>query len=401
MCSSDLADEVLEKEVILCPEHRALAREAARKSFVLLKNEEVLPLKKEQKVAYIGPYVANKRMMGAWSFIGEGADVVTLKEAAVEWYQGDQAIFLEGCPVLGNDVVLEGFREGQEEGVAEDVQEKMLEDALQAAKEAEVVVMALGEHFLESGEATSKTTIELPEVQMALFRKIREVNDKIIVVVCSGRPLDLRELARDAKGILQVWMPGTEAGHAIMDVLAGDYNPSGKLPMSFPYSVGQVPIHYNEYATGRPHQVGKDKDRFRSKYINSPNAPLYPFGYGLSYTSFEVSSVVLDKGDMKRDETISASVVLKNTGKVAGTETLQLYIRDLTASVVRPVKELKGFEKVTLQPGEAKEVCFTITDEQLKYYMADGVWGSEVGAFEIFIGSDSTTTNGERFNLID
>lgn len=391
------ADENLEKEVILCGEHRALAREAARKSFVLMKNEEILPLKMGKKTAYIGPYVDNRNIIGSWSFIGDTNNVTTLKEAVLE--RQEDAVFCPGCPVLGTDMKLEGFMESADETVSEEECERMMAEAVERARQAEVVVLALGEHRLQTGEATSNANIQIPRIQMELFRRIREVNDQVTVVLFSGRPLDIREISAKAKAVLQVWMPGTEGARAIMDVLSGEYNPSGKLSMSFPYCVGQVPVHYNEYSTGRPHMEGKDKDRFRSKYLDIPNEPLYPFGYGLSYTRFSISPVELDKESMTREETITASVTIKNVGEVEGTETLQLYIHDIAASVVRPVKELKDFRKVTLRPGEERNVSFTITDKQLRFLTENDRWESEPGEFEVFVGADSTTVNCAKFVL--
>lgn len=276
----------------------------------------------------------------------------------------------------------------------------MLNDAVEKAEKADIVVLALGEHYLQSGEATSNGNIQIPQIQLELFEKIYEVNKEIVVVLFSGRPLDLRKIAQKAKAVLEVWMPGTEGARAIVDVLTGEYNPSGKLPMSFPYSVGQVPVHYNEYSTGRPHIPGKDKDRFRSKYLDIPNAPLYPFGYGLSYTKFLVSAVELSQKKMSREEKIQVSVTVKNVGERNGTETLQMYIRDLAASVVRPVKELKGFEKVTLNPGEERKVHFFITDKELQFLTERNKWESEEGIFEVFVGTDSTTENGIQFELV-
>ena len=276
---------------------------------------------------------------------------------------------------------------------------QMLEEAVCAAKAADIVVMALGEHYLQSGEATSHANIQVPEVQMELFRRVCEVNERVVVVLFSGRPLDIREISGKAKAVLQVWMPGTEGARAIVDVLYGAYNPSGKLPMSFPYCVGQVPVHYNEYSTGRPCVPGKDKDRFRSKYLDIPNAPLYPFGYGLSYTRFSVSKIALDKECMTRDESIRAEVKVKNIGERKGTETIQFYIRDVAASVVRPVKELKGFCKITLEPGEEQTVSFTIDDSKLQFLTESGRWESEAGKFEVFAGTDSSTVNCAEFKL--
>ncbi len=403
------ADPEKEKEVILCKEHRKLAREAARKSFVLLKNDGVLPLKKGKKVAYIGPYVDNRDMIGSWSIIGEVKDVATLKEAvlAAEGEQSGNVIFCPGCAVLDPDIKLEGFAENKESeavslGAALSLEkcEAMMREAVEAAKGADTVVLAIGEHRLQSGEAASRADIQIPKIQMELFRRVCEVNDRVAVVLFSGRPLDIREISKKAKAILQVWMPGTEGAGAIVDVLSGEYNPTGKLPMSFPYCVGQVPVHYNEYPTGRPHVKGQDKDRFRSKYLDIPNAPLYPFGYGLSYTSFTISPVRLDRENMTKEGNLCAAVTVKNVGEVAGTETLQMYIHDLAASVVRPVKELKAFCKVTLLPGEEREVAFTITDRELRFLTENGRWESEPGEFEVFVGADSSTDNCARFSLL-
>lgn len=393
------ADESKEKEIILCKEHKALAREAACKSFVLLKNESVLPLKKGQHIAFIGPYTDNRSMSGSWSFIGRPEDTLTLREAALESLDSTEVSFHPGSPLLGNDIRLEGFTEQTEESISPEQQQKMLAEAIEAAKKADLVIMPLGEHYVQSGEATSNANIQIPEIQQTLFNKIYEVNQNIAVILFSGRPLDIRELSGKAKAILQVWMPGTEGAHAVMDVLTGAFNPSGKLPMSFPYSVGQVPVHYNEYSTGRPY-TGADKDRFRSKYLDIPNAPLYPFGYGLSYTTFSISPIELDKPAMTKTETIQASVTIKNEGPLSGTEVIQLYIHDRAATVVRPVKELKHFRKIHLHPGESQKVTFHITDQDLRFLTEHSLLESEPGTFDLYIGTDSTTTNQTQFTLL-
>ena len=394
------ADQKKEQEYILCEEHRKLAREAAKKSFVLLKNEEhILPLDQQKKIAFIGPYVDNRNLFGAWSFIADAKDVMTLQEAVQEQYVSENSTFCQGSPMLGADVCLEGFGEQQQQSYTQEQEDHMLQEAVQAAEEADIVVLAIGEDRLQSGEATSNANIRIPEVQEALLDRIAEVNQNIVVVLFSGRPLDIREINKKAKAILQVWLPGTEGARAIADTLFGKYNPSGKLPMSFPYCVGQVPVHYNEYSTGRPHVEGKDKDRFRSKYLDIPNEPLYPFGYGLSYTTFEVSDIHLDRTWMDTSGQIEAEVTVKNTGNCTGTETLQLYIHDIAASVVRPVRELKDFKKVTLRPGEEKKVVFTITEQQLLFLTENGIYESEAGEFEIFIGKDSLTDNKASFVL--
>jgi beta-glucosidase len=394
------ADETKEKEVILCKEHRDLAREAARKSFVLLKNEEkILPLGKEKKIAWVGPYVHSRNLMGAWSFIGDAKDVTNLEEAVKAQADTTNMSFHTGSPMLGSDIRLEGFGEAMEQSTTPEEEEAMLLEAVNAAKEADVVVLAIGEDRLQSGEATSNANIRIPEIQQRLLERVSKVNENVVVVLFNGRPLDLRDVVSKAKAVLEVWMPGTEGANAIADVVFGAYAPSGKLTMSFPYSVGQVPVHYNEYSTGRPHVPGKDKDRFRSKYLDIPNAPLFPFGYGLGYTSFAISDVKLDKAELGMEDEIKASVTVKNTGDTKGTETVQLYIHDVAASVVRPVKELKDFCKVTLQPGEETEVIFKITEEELRFLTENERVESENGAFEVFIGSDSTTENKAEFVL--
>lgn len=226
------------------------------------------------------------------------------------------------------------------------------------------------------------------------------MNPNIGVILFTGRPLDLREVSEKSKAILNVWMPGTEGGNAILNVLTGKVSPSGKLPMSFPYCVGQVPVHYNEYFTGRPYNPGTGEKEYKSNYRDIPNAPLYPFGYGLSYAKFQYSDLKLSKDIMNEEETLEAYVTIKNEGEYEGTETVQLYIRDCAGSVVRPRKELKGYQKVDLQPGEAKRVTFQITEEMLRFCKADLTFGSEKGEFHVFVGTDSSTEEYVTFELI-
>lgn len=395
------ASEEEEKQYILCEEHRNLAREAARKSFVLLKNEEeMLPLKKEESIAFIGPYVNSRNMMGSWSIIGEAKDSATVEEVLSERYAGQNITFSQGAPMMGAGVVLKGFAEQDKpESYTVEQESYMLQEAVENAKEAEKVVLLIGENRLQSGEATSRAMIQIPEIQQKLLDAVAEVNENVIVVLFSGRPLDVRGIENKAKTILQVWMPGTEGANAIADVIYGEYNPSGKLPMSFPYCVGQAPVHYNEYATGRPYTEGEDEDRFRSKYLDIPNKPFYPFGYGLSYTTFVLSDYRLSQEEMTKDQKIIARVTVKNTGKVTGTETVQLYLHDVAASVVRPVKELKDFQKVTLEPGEEKELEFVITEPKLRFLTADNRYESEAGIFEVYVGTDSMTQEKRTFRL--
>ncbi len=391
------ADEEEEKTVILCREHRNLAREAAGKSFVLLKNEGLLPVDTEKKIAFIGPYTNNHEIISSWAITGDASSCITIEAAAEKVFDRERTTFHPGCPVLGPKEVkgLAGFGDTKPVSVPEEEQEKMLAEAVKAAKEADLVIMPLGEHYLQSGEATSRAMIDLPEVQMRLLREVAKINENIVVVLFNGRPLDLREVSRLAGAVLEVWFPGTEGGAAIVDALTGKVNPSGKLPMSFPYCVGQVPVHYNAYVTGRPDNMGQV--RFRSKYIDIPNEPLYPFGYGLSYTQFEISPVRLDGDAVTAKKAVTASVTVKNTGERAGTEVVQLYLQDIAASVVRPLKELKGFRKVELKAGEEKEVTFVIDEPMLRFLRADGTVGSEEGDFSLFIGNSSNTDNQAKF----
>ena len=388
-----------EKTVILCDEHRKLAREAAGKCFVLLKNDGLLPVDMSKKVAFVGPYTNCKEIISSWAVTGDVNACVSIEEAAREVFDLTRTTFYQGCQMLDNDYHLTGFGNMGESvpgKLSEEEQKKMFEEAVEAAKKADLVIMPIGEHFLQTGEAASRAMIDVPEIQMNLFREVSKVNENIVVVLFNGRPLDLRELSKTAKAVLDVWLPGTEGGHAIVDALTGKINPSGKLPMSFPYCVGQVPVHYNEYSTGRPNLEGM-QGRFKSKYIDIPNAPLYPFGYGLSYTDFEISPVTLS-GDAVTDvQPVRACVTVKNTGKVEGTEVIQLYIQDVAASVVRPVKELKGFKKVTLCPGEEKKAEFIIDEEMLRFLRADGTVGSEEGKFRVWIGNSSNTKNEAVF----
>lgn len=389
-----------EKTVILCEEHRKLARQAAGKSFVLLKNEGLLPVDTGRKVAFIGPYTDNKEIISSWAITGEGAHCVTIEEAARKVFDSAHTVYCSGSPVLGKSELtgLIGFGDAKPTETTEEEEKKMLAEAVEAAREAEMVIMPLGEHYLQSGEATSRAIIDLPRVQMELLREVAKVNENIVVVLFNGRPLDLREVSRIAKSVLVVWFPGTEGGHAIIDVLTGKVNPSGKLPMSFPYCVGQLPVHYNMYSTGRPADAVGGKERFRSKYIDIPNEPLYSFGYGLSYTQFEISPVRLDGCELTEKGALTASVTVKNTGDRAGTEVVQLYLQDVAASVVRPVRELKGFTKVELAPGQEKEISFVIDEPMLRFLRADGTVGSEAGEFRVFVGNCSRTENQAKFH---
>ena len=395
------ADAEAEAQLLLRQAHRELAREAAAKSFVLLKNDGILPVcpEKAQKVAFIGPYVNRKEMISSWAITGDTDPCVTIREAAEELFDKAGTAYLEGSPILDRGYAARAFRGRVEKEYTEEEENALLQEAVAAAKAADLVILPLGEHFMQSGEAASRAMLDLPEVQMRLLKAVSEVNENIVTVLFNGRPLDLREVSSRSKAVLEVWFPGTEGGHAILDVLTGKKEPGGRLPISFPYCVGQVPISYNAYATGRP----DDPDgggKFKSRYLDIPNTPLYPFGYGMGYTGFEVSPVRLDIGKIAENGKIKAAVTLKNIGEHIGTETLQLYIQDVSASVVRPVKELKGFLKVTLAPGEEREISFEIKESMLRFLRADGTVGSEPGKFRVWIAKDSTQGEPAEFILI-
>lgn len=396
------ADPEKEARYILCPEHRALAREAAAASCVLLKNDKVLPIRPSQKVAFIGPYIDNYEICSSWAVTGHPEDSVTIRQAAKELLPDSDLTFCHGTSLLPREHVFAGFAEpNRAEEFYADVfadPEKALADAVAAAKAADVVILCLGEHYLQTGEATSRTELSLPENQMELFCAVRTVNPNVAVVLFNGRPLLLDELSRDAAAILEAWFPGTEGGHAILDLLTGTKNPSGKLPMTFPRNMGQIPIYYNHFSTGRP-LTGTDPQRFVSKYTDAPNTPLFPFGYGLSYTEFSYSDVSLSSDSLTSEDSITASVQLKNTGACTGTEVVQLYIQDVAASTVRPVRELKGFTRITLTPGETQTVSFRISEAELAFHRADGSYGTEPGAFRVWIGGSSATENGANFTL--
>ena len=396
------ADPEKEARYILCPEHRALAREAAAASCVLLKNDKVLPIRPSQKVAFIGPYIDNYEICSSWAVTGHPEDSVTIRQAAKELLPDSNLTFCHGTSLLPRDHVFAGFAEpNRAEEFYADVfadPEKALADAVAAAKAADVVILCLGEHYLQTGEATSRTELSLPENQMELFCAVRAANPNVAVVLFNGRPLLLDELSRDAAAILEAWFPGTEGGHAILDLLTGTKNPSGKLPMTFPRNMGQIPIYYNHFSTGRP-LTGTDPQRFVSKYTDAPNTPLFPFGYGLSYTEFSYSDVSLSSDSLTSEDSITASVQLKNTGACTGTEVVQLYIQDVAASTVRPVRELKGFTRITLTPGETQTVSFRISEAELAFHRADGSYSTEPGAFRVWIGGSSATENGANFTL--
>ncbi len=392
------------KTQIFTPEHRAVAREIASESMVLLKNESVLPLKKKGTIAVIGPLADSRtNMPGTWSVAAVFENAVSLVDgmkAAV----GSQANILtaKGCNLMSDA--------GYERRVAGGIRSlgrgnrsdrELLDEALAVAAKSDVIVAALGESSEMSGESSCRTDLEMTDTQRTLLEALLKTGKPVVLVLFTGRPLVLDWEQEHVPAILNAWFSGSEAGHAISDVLFGDVNPSGKLTMTFPKNVGQIPIHYNHKNTGRPLDEGRWFTKYKSNYLDVDNEPLYPFGYGLSYTTFAYSPITLSASEISSSEDLTASVTVTNTGKVAGKEVVQLYIRDLVGSVTRPVKELKGFEKILLEPGESRTVEFRITQEALSFYRHDMTFGTEPGEFHVFIGDSSDTENMASFTLIE
>jgi len=373
---------------IFTPAHRLEARRTAASSFVLMKNDRsALPLPASGKVAFIGPLLDDKaNMPGTWAVAVESDKAVTLKQALIERPDRERFLFAKGCnltddPKMAENVWLKTPIEKPE---------ALLTEAVAIANKADRIVLVLGEASEMTGESASRSDIAFPENQLKLVAAIHALGKPMSVVLFTGRPLDLTNLLPLTDGLLNVWFPGTEAGYAISDVLFGDVNPSGKLTMTFPRAVGQVPIYYNHKNTGRPIGNAEGKfEKYRSNYLDVRNEPLFPFGFGLSYTTFTYGTPVLSKDKLNGNETLRASVKLTNTGKYDGTEVVQLYIRDVAASITRPVKELKGFKKVFLKKGESTVVTFDITPELLSFYNEDLIFDWEAGAFDIMIGTDS------------
>jgi beta-glucosidase len=369
-----------EQHEIMKPEFLAASKDMACKSMVLLKNENhLLPLDKELKtIAVIGPLADSKRdMIGGWSAAGDASKAESLLEGIRAKVPEARVTYAQGCEVTGNRK--DGF-----------------DEAISLASQADMVILAVGEPAWMTGEATSRTDISLPGAQQQLCEAVSKTGKPVVVVLMNGRPLTINWIDEHIPAILEAWFPGTKGGSAIADVLFGDYNPSGKLPITFPRSVGQIPIYYNMKNTGRPFDPNVNTS---SKYLDSPNEPLYVFGYGLSYTAFEYGSPSLDQKGFSDNEFVTITVAVKNTGKVAGEEVVQLYIHDQVASVTRPVKELKGFRKIMLQPGETKEVSFMLSPPDLAFYKHDMSFGWEKGKFTFFFGGNSGDVKSVEFEL--
>jgi beta-glucosidase len=399
-------DEKRAKTEIFTSSNRSEARKIAAQSLVLLKNDnQLLPLKKSGTIALIGPLAdAKENMAGTWS-------VATKQENSISLLAGIKAAVGTSAKILyakGSNLDYDAALEekatmfGKTLNRDNRTNEVILAEALKIANQSDVIIAALGESAEFSGECSSRTNIEIPQAQKELLNELLKTGKPIVLVLFNGRPLVLTDENATVPAILDVWFAGSEAGYAIADVLFGDENPSGKLTMTFPRSIGQIPIYYAHKNTGRPlvNKEGKF-EKFKTNYIDERNDPLFPFGFGLSYTTFTYGNLSISSNKMTPSETIKVSVPVTNSGKFDGKEVVQLYIRDVVGSVTRPLKELKGFQKIEIKKGETKTVTFEISIEDLKFYNADLQFVAEPGKFEIFIGTNSDTTNKIEFDLVD
>ena len=375
------SSEQREKETLMSAANLDAARDVARKSMVLLKNDKaLLPLKKDiKKLAVIGPLAhARKEMIGSWCAAGDWTKASTLLEGVQQAVSpGTQVLYAKGC-AIDNDST------------------QSIAQAVRTAQQADVVILVVGEGAWMTGEAASRASLNLPGVQQQLVEAIYKTGKPVVAVLLNGRPLTIPWMDAQIPAILEAWFPGTVGGQAIADVLFGDYNPSGRLPVTFPRSVGQIPLYYSMKNTGRPMDPN---NKYTSKYLDERNDPLYPFGYGLSYTSFSYGPVQVDKQEITQQDELTVTCTVTNTGARAGKETVQLYVHDITGSVTRPVRELKGFQQIVLEPGASQGVAFKLTAHDLSFYRRDMSFGTEPGKFEVFVGTNVRDAQGTTFAL--
>ena len=413
------------KEEIMSADKLQLSKEAATKSMVLLKNSnQVLPLSAEKKIAFIGPLVKDQRnLIGSWSGAGDWHKATSIWQALDTKFGGNKFggnksggdksdsnksdsnksggtkfLYAKGCNLIDEPAMIERLnRDGGMLSQDEKTPPELIKEAVQTAQQADVVVAVLGEPCSMCGEASSRSTIGLFDNQVELLKALKQTGKPIVLVLMNGRPLTLSWENENMDAILETWFGGTMAGAAIVDTIFGDANPSGKLTMSFPYNVGQIPIYYNAKNTGRPFA---EKEKYHSQYLDVSNSPLYPFGYGLSYTTFAYGDLALSSSTLRPSQTLTVTTTVTNTGKYSGVETAQLYTRDLVGSITRPVKELKGFQKVELKPGETKTISFQLTADDLRFYNSDLKYVAEPGEFEVFCGTDSKSLKESKFTLL-
>lgn len=382
--------------------NRAESRRIAAQSFVLLKNNNVLPITSGKKIALIGPLAnAKENMTGTWSVGADNSKSISLLKGLTDAVGNNGKVVYAMGSNLEDDLEMQKRQTLFEKDIARDNRsaEAMIQEALAVSADADVIVAALGEGAESSGESASKSNIDIPEAQKRLLKALVATGKPVVLVLFNGRPLTLNWENENVPAILDVWFAGSEAGDAIADVLLGKVNPSGKLTMSFPQNVGQIPLYYNHKNTGRP-LTGKWFSKFQSNYIDVSNEPLYPFGFGLSYTHFEYGEIQLSSKQLKGNQKLTVTIPVKNIGKFAGKEVVQLYIRDEVGSITRPVKELKGFEKIELAAGATKEVIFEITPELLKFYNSDLKFDWESGDFQIMVGPNSRDVKAVKVNWV-
>lgn len=395
-------DEEREKRILKSQENLQEARKQTAETLVLLKNEkEILPLKKNQKIALIGPYGDNIAILGSWSIFSDKSKIQTLKEVLEKRIGTENVLYAKGSEILKEKEINQILSaDGGKVIHIENEEEKenqYLQEAIEIAKQVDVIVLAIGEHYRQSGEACSRANIEISEIQKRLLNELAKQNKKIVTILFNGRPLVLRDIAEKTDALLEVWFPGTEGANAIADVIFGEVNPSGRLTMSFPQATGQCPIYYNHYRTGRPHI---SNIRFASRYQDIPTESYYPFGYGLSYSKFEYSDLKISSNKIEEKIPITVSIKVKNNSNVGGKEVIQLYIQDLVASSVRPVKELKGFKKEYFEAFEEKIITFEITVDMLKFWSEKLQYKAEPGEFKIFVGPNAREGEEAIFELI-
>jgi beta-glucosidase len=387
---------------ILTDQRRKEAREIATHTFVLLKNtNQALPLKKSGTIALIGPLANDKtNMLGTWSVSGDSKLSIPVLEGMKNVAgSGVNILYAKGANITDDTLFAKKVNVfGTRVDIDKRSPDEMITEAVNTANQSDVVVAVVGEASEMTGEAASRSDITIPESQKKLIRALVKTGKPVVLVVMSGRPLALTEENELATSILLTWHSGTEAGNAIADVLFGNYNPSGKLSATFPRSVGQVPIYYSQKNTGRP--SASNSPKFQSNYLDIPNSPLYPFGYGLSYTTFSYGALTLNKNVIKANENLTASITVTNAGKYDGEEVVQLYVRDLVGSITRPLKQLKGYQKIMLKAGESQTVTFTVSVEDLKFYNADLKFVAEPGDFTLFVGSSSSDVKAMPFKLL-
>jgi len=394
-------DEEKAKTEILSQKNRADAKRIAEASMVLLKNNnQLLPLKKNAKIALIGPLADNKRdMIGNWSAAGDWKLAISVMEGLKNVAPEMDITYAKGANLADDPAILKQINANGADIVADEkTPEKLISDAVSAAKKADIAIVVLGESAIMGGEATSRTSLDLLPNQKELLKALAATGKPIVLVLMNSRPLTLTWEDENIPAILETWFSGTESGNAIADVLVGNYNPAGRLTATFPRNVGQIPLYYNHKNTGRPYD-GLSNEKFKSRYIDSSNDPLYPFGYGLSYTTFSYSPIKLNKATLAAGQTIQATIEVKNTGNFDGEEVVQLYLQDIYGSVTRPVKELKGFQKMFIKKGETKTVTFTLTEEMLKFYNSDLKFAAEKGDFNLYIGANSRDNQTSRFTF--